>query len=76
VGGVGSTELLNAVGDVAPEQFLIRNEDADKPLNDAILNGDLKIVKMIVQIFIDRDFRIESAGDVLYESNVNVLVCE
>jgi hypothetical protein len=74
--GIGSPEavsFLQAVRDICPDQFVIRNGYGDVPLDDhGILNWTMPVIRMMLEIHIETDFETKN-GPKLTESNLNPL---
>jgi hypothetical protein len=74
--GIGSPEavsFLQAVQDSCLDQFVIRDENGDVPLNDeGILNYTTPVIRMLLEVHIETDFETKN-GPKLTESNLNPL---
>jgi ankyrin repeat protein len=65
--------FLQAMGEICPDQFLIRNKKTcNLPLDQGVLNSTLLAIRMMLKIHIATDFETKN-GPKLTESNFNPL---
>jgi hypothetical protein len=72
VGSHRVTSFLQAVGDICPDRFLVRNSDGDLPLDEGILKCTVPVIRMMLEVHIETDFETDN-GPKLTENNWNPL---
>jgi hypothetical protein len=72
IGSPEAVSFLQAVRDICPDQFLIRDGDGDLPLDEGILNCTMPGIRMMLEIHIETDFETKN-GPKLTEHCFNPL---